>query len=527
MPQAAPERRRPGLADRTTALVGWTLAWRGASAITTLALGAVLVRQLPTAEYGRYTLVLSVLVYLALVATFGQDQGLLRYLPEVLSRGDRSAAYDLLRKSAASIVVVWAAVSAAVWMLRPAIDAMLHAHVADLLAVGTLLLLTGIAAGVLSFALVAIYDMRNQALATPIAGALTLVLAVLFLRRGGQLETVLLAGAIGQGLLAVFYFLILLRTIRLSVGPAGPRIRWRRFLVYCSGWLPSLLIASAVGLQFESLFLLRFHGSSAVAYYDTGYNIPQRLVALIPSLLTGAWVVGTLEQMRGEAGRLRSAVLAFYRGIFLVAFPLALGAGALLPPLIRFVYTDRLTPAAEIAPLLLACFMVALMAAPWGLVVRVRELAWVNAAVSIAQVGFAAAADLWLIQTFGLAGAVGAVAFTTVFTIGLSFAAWHRFDRDSLAVPWAYAGRCLGAALPYLLLFPLVLAGSPLTVLLPVGALATGLWLALVRYFRLLDRREVPLLHESHHLPIRWSLRWLAPGGNEIPSPPLQRGKDF
>ncbi|MEA2668606.1 MAG: Polysaccharide biosynthesis protein, partial [Chloroflexota bacterium] len=163
-----------GLADRSTALVGWTIAWRAASAIATLALGAFLIRRLPAAEYGRYTFVLSVLVYIALLATFGQDQGLLRYLPEVLGRGDRAAAHDLLRKSAIAIIAVWLVTSGLVFLFRPQIDAVLNAHVADLLALGTVLLLGGIAAGVLSFALVAIYDMRSQAIATPIAGALTL-----------------------------------------------------------------------------------------------------------------------------------------------------------------------------------------------------------------------------------------------------------------------------------------------------------------------------------------------------------------
>src|SRR5437762_14325562 len=87
-----------GLADRTTGLVGWTIAWRATSAIATLALGAFLIRQLSPSEYGRYTFVLSVLVYIALVATFGQDQGLLRSLPEVLGRGARAGAHDLLRE---------------------------------------------------------------------------------------------------------------------------------------------------------------------------------------------------------------------------------------------------------------------------------------------------------------------------------------------------------------------------------------------------------------------------------------------
>src|SRR2546429_8342728 len=115
MASVDPSRQIAGLADRTTALVGWTIAWRATSAIATLALGALLIRQLPADEYGRYTFVLSVLVYIALLATFGQDQGLLRYLPEVLARGDRAAANDLLRKSAIAILAVWLLTSGAVW----------------------------------------------------------------------------------------------------------------------------------------------------------------------------------------------------------------------------------------------------------------------------------------------------------------------------------------------------------------------------------------------------------------------------
>src|SRR5438309_5520936 len=352
MASVDPNRQIAGLADRTTALVGWTIAWRATSAIATLALGALLIRQLPADEYGRYTFVLSVLVYIALLATFGEDQGVLRHLTDVLARGDRAAANDLLRKSAIAIVAVWLLTSGAVWVFRPAIDGVLHAHVADLLALGTFVLLGGIAAGVLSFALVAIYDMRSQAIATPIAGALTLGLAVLFLQRGADLRAVLVAGAVGQSALALTYLLILLRRIRRAEGIPGDRVGWRRLLVYASGWLPSLLIASAVGLQFENIFLLRFAGSTAVAYYDTGYNIPQRLVSLIPSLLTGAWVVGTLEGWRHETNRVRTSVMAFYKGIFLVAFPLAFAGSALLAPVIRLYTSGRYPPSERIALLM-------------------------------------------------------------------------------------------------------------------------------------------------------------------------------
>jgi O-antigen/teichoic acid export membrane protein len=506
-----------GLADRTTGLVGWTIAWRAASAVATLALGAFLIRQLSADEYGRYTFVLSILVYIALLATFGQDQGLLRYLPEVLGRGDRAAAHDLLRKSAVAIVGVWALSSAAVFALRPAIDSVLHAHVADLLALGTVLLLGSIATGVLSFALVAIYDMRSQAIATPIAGAVTLMLAVIFLRGGGHLGSVLVAGAVGQSALAVVYFLILLRRMNRATGLPGDRVGWRRLLIYASGWLPSLLIASAVGLQFENIFLLRFAGSSAVAYYDTGYNIPQRIVSLIPSLLTGAWVVGTLEGWRRDSDRIRRSVTAFYKGIFLVAFPLAFAGSALLAPVIRLYTSGRLPPAERIAPVMLLFFIAALMATPWGLVVRVRELAWLNALITIAQLGFAAVADFWLIQSYGLSGAVVAVGLTTALTLVLTFIAWRAFDRATLAIPWGYARRCLIAASPYLLLLPFAFTRLPARVLV-VGALGlttltTVGWAYLVRRFGLLSEGEVPLLHQSRHAPVRLALRFLAPTG--------------
>src|SRR6266480_3951801 len=460
-----------GLADRTTGLVGWTIVWRATSAVATLALGAFLIRQLSPSDYGRYTFVLSVLVYIALLATFGQDQGLLRYLPEVIGRGDRAAAHDLLRKSAIAIFAVWALTSAAVLALRPLIDSLLQAHVADLLALGTVLLLGGIATGALSFALVAIYDMRSQAIATPIAGALTLALAVILLRGGGGLNGILVAGAIGQAALAVAYFVILMRRINRAGGIPGDRIGWRRLLVYASGWLPSLL--------------------------------------------TGAWVVGTLEGWRRESDRIRTSVAAFYKGIFLVGFPLAFAGGALLGPVIRLYTNGRYPPSERIAPLMLLFFIAALLATPWGLVVRVRELAWLNALITIAQLGFAAVADFWLIQRYGLGGAVVAVGLTTALTLVLTFVAWRAFDRTTINIPWRYAGRCMLAASPYLLLLPLAFTRLPARLLVLVAvaasALTTVAWGALVRRLGLLAKGEVSLLHESRHAPVRFALRYLAP----------------
>lgn len=516
------------LADRTTALVGWTVAWRAAGAVTTLALSSYLAHTYTPAEFGRYVLVLNLLIYLALLVTFGQDQGLLRYLPELLARRDQVAARDLLKKSATVVALAWLVTAVAVWALRPLIDAAVNVPIGNLLLLGTILLLASAAAGVLSFALVAVYDMRSQAIATLGAGLLTLLLAILFTRRGAGLPGVLVAGAVGQGALAVFYVGVLLRRIRQGEAVAGQRIVWRRLLRYASGWLPSLLIASAVGLEFESVFLAHFRGTTAVAYYGAGYTIPQRLVALLPSLLTGAWVVGTVETFQGDVARLRAGVIAFYKGLFMIALPLLTGGIALIPPLIRLVYGSRgasYIQAATIAPLLLTFFIVALLTSPWGLVVRVRELAWVNAGISLSQVGFAALADWWLIAHYALAGAVTAVGLTTVVTVALSFAAWRRFDRASLAVPWRYGGRCALAAAPYLVLWPLSLpligrahvGRSQLLPLLMLAAALTLAWLWLVRRLRLLSAAEVPLLHQSRHVALRRALGWLAPDSTLLP----------
>jgi O-antigen/teichoic acid export membrane protein len=234
-------------------------------------------------------------------------------------------------------------------------------------------------------------------------------------------------------------------------------------------------------------------------------------------LLTGAWVVGTLEGAHLEAPRVRSAVIAFYKGIFLIAFPLALAGGALLGPIIRLYTGGKYPPSERIAPVMLGFFVAALLATPWGLVVRIRELAWLNALITIAQVGFAALADLWLIQSFGLWGAVAAVGLTAALTILLTFIAWRAFDRATLSIPWEYAGRCLLAASPYLLLLPFAFVRLPTGVLvvaaLGLTALTTVGWAYLVRRFGLLSTSEVPLLHKSRHAPVRLALRYLAPTG--------------
>jgi len=166
---------------------------------------------------------------------------------------------------------------------------------------------------------------------------------------------------------------------------------------------------------------------------------------------------------------------------------------------------------------MLVFFIAALLATPWGLVVRVRELAWLNALITMAQLGFAAVADFWLIQRYGLSGAVAAVGLTTALTIILTFIAWRAFDRATLAIPLGYATRCLIAASPYLLLLPLAFMRLPTRVTVLIAILATALttlgWFYLIRRLGLLSEREVPLLHQSRHVPVRLALRYLAPTG--------------
>src|SRR5256885_5818474 len=53
--------------------------------------------------------------------------------------------------------------------------------------------------------------------------------------------------------------------------------------------------------------------------------------------------------------------------------------------------------------------------------------------------------------------------YTTLFrsTLVLTFVAWRAFDRATINIPWRYAGRCMLAASPYLLLLPLAFTRLP------------------------------------------------------------------
>ncbi len=502
------------LADRSSALVVWTLAWRLASAAAALALSRVLTQGLGVGGYGRYALVVNILVSLQLLATAGQDQALLRYLPELLARWHRAGIADLLRKVAITMVLAWATVAVAVLAARPWIEAAVRVRIGDSVALGAALLLAGVAAGVLSFGLVALHDMRSQAIAVLVGGGVSVALAWLLLRRGGGVAGALVAGAAGQGVVALCYAVVLGRSVQRRtrpLAPAGPGISWRRLLTYAAGWLPNLLFASFVAVQFENFFLARFAGAEAVAFYDIGFFIPQRLITLIPSLLVGAWVVGTVETAILEQGRLAAAVRAFYQALFLLAAPFALLAAGLLPAGIVWFYGAAWAPAAAIAPALVVAFAGALLAVPWGLVVRFRELNALNAALGGVQVLLALVTDYALIRLWKLNGAVAAVGVTTALTVAFSFAAWRVVDRSSLVLPWRYLLRCSAAASPFGLTLLGAALGAPFWLQLALAALALPAWAWQVRRLRLLGREEMPLLYESRHPLVRSLLRGLGP----------------
>jgi O-antigen/teichoic acid export membrane protein len=224
--------------------------------------------------------------------------------------------------------------------------------------------------------------------------------------------------------------------------PEDLRIRVLRYIRYA--WAGNVAIAF-VWSRIEVFFLERSWGSEAIGIFSAALAL-STLAVQGPMLLT----TGLLPHLSQQAGRKDTASLqqTFATGTRIMAFlvfPCCLGAAAIMPALLPFLYGASFAPASMPAIILLAASAIS---APS--VVATNLVYAVERSDFIFQSGLIGAtlsilAGLLLVPALGPVGAAGSRAFVQIAMVIL--AGWFVTTRLDCKIPFRSLARLLAAAL--------------------------------------------------------------------------------
>lgn len=499
--------------ERLARAVPWTVLTRLVTLVSTLAVSAIVYRTLTGERFGLYTVLRSALQYTVLLASFGLDRSLLRYLPEIRATGVVGAVTAIARRVARAQIALSILVGGVALALAQPIASVLGAS-AEVATPAELrhLMVAVVAATTFMVAYqtssnICISSYRTE-LVSAASGArgllwviLTSALLALGLDVAGALWAEATSLAVAAAGLGVGSARLLQREAAEApdVPPLGDVVAAKRQLIYAGVIVWSGLVNLIVSRQSEVFFLAHWHGLTVSGDYDLCYSYPQLALEFVP--LAAAPVVSSAiaEAYGKDPASIGVVTERYYRLLALLSIPVAVLGALWSDRLLVLLFGARIGPSAHWAQVFSVVHAIPLIFVPLSTALMTVEKAQRTIHLGLLQVATNIGLDLLLIERWGFAGAVAAVTLTLLLNLPLTL--WvTRSLLGGLFMPVGYFGRVLLGCAPAVALAvglrlalpgPLALAiGLPGSVALVVFGL---------RRFGAIGPSELDLLRRLRH----------------------------
>lgn len=448
------------------------VAGRGAGTILALATVGLMTRHLGPAGYGEFTVAISFLQFFGILADLGLTLTVAKMLAAPGADQDRIASNAVTLRAAAGLVFFAAAPLVAFAFPYPG-------AVRAAIAVGTISFLAMSLSSVISGIFQKFLAGRQVAVAE-VAGRVVLLFGTwLAVRADGPL--VAFMAALAAANLAQFAFSLAFARRFVRLRPRFEPALWKEILR--ETWPVAASIAfNLVYLKGDVVILSLYRGAAEVGLYGAAYKVldvvtvvPTVFMMLVLPVVAADWGAGRHDDVRLKLGRAFDALGAF-------GVPLFLGAAAVAPDLMAFLFSAAFAPSGRYLVLLMlaalavclgSTFTYAVIAVGWQK--KVFWLYGLDAALAIALY-------FLLIPRYG-AVAAGWVTVFSEFFIAVACAV-----AVSLALRWRPSFAALGrATLAGLAMYGLLLLMPNLHVLARI-AIGAVTYASLAYAFGAVDR---------------------------------------
>ncbi len=410
--------------------------WLGGSSVMNGILGAVvaalLARTLGVAEYGIYTLVISLIVLLTDVADFGFNSSVIRFGSESIAAGDREKL-----KAVVAIVTRWKLIAGAAVLLVAAlflntiVEYVFH-HVDERIAAYFRLSLIAVALGILAGVFVPIYhahkSFRSYALVFSVRGLMKLVLILAAVLALAQLSISLL---IWIEIVSILAYLILLYGVapfkELALATREPALE--RQMLGFNKWISLYQALALIGARLDLAFVGGLSDAHALGLYGAASKVSGLMTVAASSYMTVLLPDMSSSPSSEHLSRKR-------RNAFVVVGMMGVGVLVVMlvaDPLVRILFGAGFADAASVLRILCVGLLLTVAAYPLNASLFAMNKSAVFPLMSAVSVPAFVAGNLLLVPRFGADGA--AMAYALSAGVGLLVpATYYFFARTSLHV---------------------------------------------------------------------------------------------
>lgn len=451
----------------------WSLVARFAAYTAGFGANVIIFRALSKHDFGVYSLIKTVLMYVLVFVMIGVDAAILKFAPMLRVSGGTKSFTRTFRNLFLMQIGVWLLI-------------LLTSH----FGAGFLSSLFPDAGGQFSFYLqVAIvcfffelcmlittrfleswYETKRLAAVVLSGNLLFFALVVIAMRMHFGIVGILLSSA-AMNILMVVLLVPQARGLLRCVPSEGSCPGLGVILRFSLPFVVTGLLNQIVWRQSEVLFLGHFKGAEAAGLFRQAYAQPQMILEFIPATVWPIVLAATSESYAKDAKDLPRAITLYYKLIYLLVIPVASMGFAFSRALVPIIYSAKMLPAALLTQLFFVVFSYSFLYTPLSMAFYVMGKSWVNMLIFMVIAVIEIGLDLMLIPRYGLWGGMAGVSIALLATVVVFHIVMRRLQPD-IKTPIRFLIRCTIAAVPTCLLSIAALRWHSLgaiVLMIPVG----------------------------------------------------------
>lgn len=451
----------------------WSLVARFAAFTAGFGANVVIIRALSTHDWGVYSEIKTVLMYVLVFVMIGVDAAILKFAPMMRVTGGTKAFARTFRSLFLMQIGVWLLILLVSRFGGGFFNSFFRDETGQFsfyLQVAIVCFFFELCMLMTTRLLESWYETKRLAAVVLSGNLVFFTLVVIAMRMHFGIVGILLSSAV-MNLLMVVLLVPQARGLLRCVPSEGSCPGLGVILRFSLPFVVTGLLNQIVWRQSEVLFLGHFKGAEAAGFFRQAYVLPQMILEFVPATVWPIVLAATSESYAKDARDLPRAITLYYKLIYLLVVPVASMGFAFSGALVPIVYGAKMLPAALLTQLFFVVFSYSFLYTPLSMAFYVMGKSWVNMLIFMVIAIIEISLDLVLIPRYGLWGGMAGVSIALLATVVVFHVVMRRLHPD-IKTPIDFLIRCTAAAVPTCLLSILAMrwhSVGALALMIPVG----------------------------------------------------------
>ncbi len=475
---------------RSMASILWLLVSKVFTFLIYFSISVIVVRKLTPEEYGSLSIYKSIVSYMVILCGLGLNISILRFIPELVSTHNFSGLRNLLSKAVIVQFIGLILGGFGILLLQNTISNWFKLDFNSYSPVILFLVMCFLAKGFVNDSLTAFFKLKNVAFISSLQAAVWILLVASLLYGGLAIKGVLIAEAISYlivSAIGAFYLVKHVRGLNLRSPSYGIGKR-RVILLSLPTWLNNMMLQFM--MQYTEIFFIGYFFTPVLAgQYELGFSTTFLVITFIPMTVHTVFVSAFAEAYSKDKSSLPQLVSGMFQILILITVPISCFGLFNASEAVAMFYGSDMAAAGPIAAAFSLIHILPMINVPLSMAITAKELNLSTLWLQFVQVVTNLILDFLLIRSFGVYGAIGAVAGTFVITLPIKLLVIRGLI-GGIYFPMMFFLRVF---IPSFLIAGLVsmnISGDTIPSLICAGIGYVTLYFAIMKYGRLIRRSD-------------------------------------